>query len=109
MCIAVSQKTNGRLVPIGISPCMERCTNNMLGGTMPTAADENSLETGMGRRFCMTPVDAYDVMLLMGLSSEAAAAKTVDSRQLVVRIRISKSRALKLRFAYWEVFSAPMS
>ena len=28
-----------------------------------------------GTSFCMTPVDAYDVMLLMGLSSEAAAAK----------------------------------
>ncbi|MGA9407133.1 MAG: glycoside hydrolase family 47 protein [Bacteroidota bacterium] len=28
-----------------------------------------------GTSFCMTPVDAYDAMLLMGLSSEAAAAK----------------------------------
>jgi len=36
-----------------------------------------------GTSFCMTPVDAYDVMLLMGLSSEAAAGETVDLRQLV--------------------------
>ena len=61
-----------------------------------------------GTSFCMTPVDAYDVMMLMGLSSEAAAAKQLilDSLSFNKNIEV---QSFEITIRLLGDFSAPMS